>query len=69
MDIDKFSFKYNELDIKRNSLIMAMGYSKESLLPMLNEEIDEVLENGNELCDIEGGYRIKFSIIVSQVLI
>ncbi len=39
-----------------------MGYSKESLPPMLNDEIDEVLGNGNELFDIEGGYRITESI-------
>ena len=51
MEIKKFSFKYNELDIKRNSLVMAMGYSQESLPSMLNEEIDEVLVNGNELCN------------------
>ncbi|MHB8335985.1 MAG: vitamin B12 dependent-methionine synthase activation domain-containing protein [Ignavibacteriaceae bacterium] len=62
MNIKKFSFKYNELDIKRNSLVKTMGYSKESLPPMLNDEIDEVLGNGNELFDIEGGYRITESI-------
>ncbi|HGE71261.1 TPA: hypothetical protein ENX78_10530 [Candidatus Poribacteria bacterium] len=39
-----------------------MGYSDGSLPPMLNDEIDEVLKNGNELCDIEGGYRITDSV-------
>ncbi|MHB8580447.1 MAG: vitamin B12 dependent-methionine synthase activation domain-containing protein [Ignavibacteriaceae bacterium] len=39
-----------------------MGYSQESLPSMLNEEIDEVLENGDELCNIEGGYRITDSV-------
>jgi len=62
MNIKKFSFTYNELDIKRNSLVKAMGYSQESLPSMLNEEIDEVLENGNQLCNIEGGYRITDSV-------
>jgi hypothetical protein len=62
MTIEKFSFKYSELNIGRNALILAMGYSQESLPPMINEEIDEVLESGNELCNIEGGYRITDSV-------
>ena len=62
MNIKKFSFKYNELDIKRNSLVKTMGYTEESLPAMINEEIDEVFESGNDLCNIEGGYNITESI-------
>lgn len=62
MNIEKFSFKYNKLDIKRNFLVMAMGYTQESLPPMINGEIDEVLESGNDLCNIEGGYKIIDSV-------
>ena len=50
------------MDIKRNSLIKTMGYTEESLPAMINEEIDEVFENGNDLCNIEGGYKIIDSV-------
>ena len=62
MNIKKFSIKYNEIEINRNSLVIAMGYSEESLPPMLNEEINEVFERGNDLCNIEGGYKIIDSV-------
>ncbi|MDR3628420.1 MAG: vitamin B12 dependent-methionine synthase activation domain-containing protein [Ignavibacteriaceae bacterium] len=62
MNVEKFSFKYRELDIKKESLIKLMGYSKESLPQMIDEEIDEVMEKGEEVCNIEGGYRITNNI-------
>jgi len=62
MDIKKFNFSYKELKIRSNALVMAMGYTQETLPPMINEEIDEVLESGNELCKIEGGYKIVNSV-------
>ena len=62
MNVEKFSFKYKELGIKKDSLIKMMGYSIESLPQMINEEIDEILEKGEELFNIEGGYRITNNI-------
>ncbi len=39
-----------------------MGYTEESLPAMINEEIDEVFESGNDLWNIAGGYSITESI-------
>lgn len=58
MDTRKFLFKYSELEIRRDSLISMMGYSEDTVPLMISELIDEVLHQGNELCHIEGGYRI-----------
>lgn len=62
MNIKKFDFSYKELKIQRNGLVMAMGYTQESLPSIINGEIDEVLESGSELCNIEGGYKIVNSV-------
>jgi hypothetical protein len=39
-----------------------MGYTMESLPQMIKEEIDEVLEYGNEMLNIVGGYKIVTSV-------
>jgi hypothetical protein len=58
VQIEKFNFKYGDLDIRRKNLILAMGYTSKPAPPHLDEDIDEVLSKGEELCEIEGGYRI-----------
>ncbi len=76
MLVKKFSFNFSELDIKRKTLISAMGYTEDTLPEIINEDIDEVLERGDKLCEIKGGYRIieyldwdknNFNVIVENV--
>lgn len=58
MTIEKFALRFSELNIERNALVSAMGYTNDSLPTIINEDIDEVLGIGDELCEICGGYRI-----------
>ena len=58
MQIEKFSFSYDELNVKTKSLALAMGYSTANVPEMVHDEIEEVIFDGKDLCQIEGGYRI-----------
>jgi Vitamin B12 dependent methionine synthase, activation domain len=75
MRVETFSLNYGDLDIARNALLMAMGYSHEMPSPVA-EVADQVLKNGGELCDIRGGYGIvnnlqfnksNFTVLVDRV--
>ena len=57
MRVETFSLKYGDLDIARSALLLVMGYSQDAPQPVV-EVVDEVLKNGGELCNIQGGYRI-----------
>lgn len=57
MSVETFSVRYSELDIRRNSLLTAMGYGRE-FPSAVEATVDEVLDKGGELCRIQGGYRI-----------
>jgi hypothetical protein len=58
MQLEKFTFQYDELNVKTKSLALAMGYSITNIPEMVHAEIDEVIRDGKGLCQIEGGYRI-----------
>jgi len=58
VDTDIFSFRRNEIGISRDAFACALGYSPDSMPAPLVEAIDDVLENGDALCRIEGGYKI-----------
>ncbi len=58
MQIEKFSFSYNDLNVKVKSLALAMGYSTINIPEQVHHEIEEVISDGKDLCMIEGGYRI-----------
>jgi hypothetical protein len=55
---DIFTFRHREIKISREAFARAMGYSMDSIPAPLVESIDEVLANGDALCEIEGGYKI-----------
>ncbi len=57
MNIETFSFR-KEINLSRNAFACALGYTADSIPSPLVESIDDVLEHGNELCHIEGGYKI-----------
>ncbi|HUI29406.1 MAG TPA: vitamin B12 dependent-methionine synthase activation domain-containing protein [Candidatus Acidoferrales bacterium] len=55
---ETFSFDHDEIRISRNAFACALGYDPDSMPAPLIESIDDILENGNTLCNIEGGYKI-----------
>jgi len=62
MNIETFSFPRNEIKISRDAFACALGYSPDSMPIPLAESIEDVLENGYALCEIEGGYKIIDSV-------
>jgi len=76
MRIEKYIFKYSELNIQSEAMTLAMGYNNKPVPPHLYDDIDEVMLKGEQLCKIEGGYRIfdlikfdneEFKLIVENV--
>ena len=57
MSTEIFSLKYDELNVRKDSLRLAMGYSQKSPSPA-DEVVDEAVKHGGELFNIKGGYRI-----------
>ena len=57
MPTETFSLKFDELKVTRDSLLFAMGYSAGSPSPV-HEIVDEALQVGGELFNIQGGFRI-----------
>lgn len=62
MSIETFSFRDNELKISREAFACALGYGAGTMPSPLVESIDDVLDNGNEFCRIEGGYVMTSSV-------
>jgi hypothetical protein len=62
MQLETFNFKYDELNIQSKNLILAMGYDSKPAPEHIYEEIEGVLENGEVLCEIEGGYNIFYDV-------
>lgn len=58
MQIENFTFGYEELNVKAKSLALAMGYSTINIPEQVLHEIEEVIYEGQHLCKIKGGYRI-----------
>jgi hypothetical protein len=59
MEIEKYTFQFNELSIRPDTLTHAIGYPPDVRPPeQLIRDIEEVLSRGKEICHIEGGYRI-----------
>ncbi len=58
VNIETFSFRHDEVKISRDGLASALGYGPDSMPAPLVESVDEVLENGGSLCEIEGGYEL-----------
>ncbi len=60
--VKNYFIKYSDINLKRETLLKETGFNDELSSPFLQKDIDEVLESGSELCEIEGGYRIINSI-------
>jgi hypothetical protein len=53
-----FSLKLSDINLTKENLNTAMGYSKDKEYPMLDDYVDEVFNSGDDLCEIKGGYII-----------
>jgi hypothetical protein len=58
MAVEKFSIGYEQINLSQDAFACVLGYSADAVPSPLVESIDDVLEHGDELCRIEGGYKI-----------
>ena len=52
-----FSFHHDEIKISRDAFACALGYGVSEMPSPLLESIEDVLEHGDSLCKIMGGYK------------
>jgi hypothetical protein len=62
METKTYNYKYNELNIESKSLVLAMGYASKPAPSHIYEEIERVLEQGKNICEIKGGYNIFYDV-------
>ncbi|MGO9480918.1 MAG: vitamin B12 dependent-methionine synthase activation domain-containing protein [Candidatus Kryptoniota bacterium] len=62
MCIETFSFRQKELKLSQNAFACVLGYAADAIPSPLAESIDDALQHGSELCQINGGYKIIDSI-------
>jgi hypothetical protein len=67
MTVKKYKYTFNDLNINPNSIALAMGYSRNSINDEVHAYIDEVMSYGEDLCKIEGGYRIIDSVAFDKL--
>jgi hypothetical protein len=53
-----FTLKLSNLNLTKENLTTAMGYTDQKDYPILDDSIDEVFNSGDSLCEIIGGYAI-----------
>lgn len=59
MKVERFTFRFNDLTIRTVPLTLAIGYSHDMQPPeQVQHNIEEVISRGEEICRIEGGYRM-----------
>jgi len=56
MNVNTFSFCFDELNITARQLEAAIGYETEETSELLIDSINEILCNAENHCDIQGGY-------------
>lgn len=59
---EQFTLRFSELNLPKDDIKRAIGYSEDKEYPMVDEYIDELFEIGNDICDIKGGYLISDSL-------